>query len=99
MPEETDQAQQKDAAGTGDSKHMHVKVYSPFKVYFDDLAFSISAENDTGPFDILPQHHNFMTLLNPCDIVIRTDRGEQKIRITRGVMHVKADRVITFLDV
>lgn len=78
---------------------MYVKVYAPFKVYFDGLANSISAINDTGPFDILPRHHNFMTLLSPCDIIVRTDRGEEKIPITRGIMHVKADRVIVFLDV
>jgi hypothetical protein len=34
---------------------MHVKVYSPFKDYYDGQAFSISAENATGPFDILPK--------------------------------------------
>lgn len=78
---------------------MRVKVYSPFKVYFDDQGNSISAVNDTGPFDILPRHHNFMTLLSPCDVVIRTDQKEVKIRISRGVMHVKADKVIVFLDV
>ena len=78
---------------------MHVKVYAPFKVYFDGEAQSITAENDTGPFDILPKHHNFMTLLSPCDIVIRTQQGEETIKISRGVMHVKADQVIVFLDV
>lgn len=82
-----------------DNAHMHVKVYAPFKVYFDGDAISISAINDTGPFDILPQHHNFMTLINACDIVVRTDKGEEKIAITRGIMHVKADQVVVFLDV
>jgi F0F1-type ATP synthase epsilon subunit len=82
-----------------DGKQMHVKVYAPFKVYFDDVAQSISAVNDTGPFDILAQHHNFMTLLSPCDIIVRTERGEEKIPIQRGIMHVKADEVIVFLDV
>lgn len=79
---------------------MYIKVYAPFKVYFDGLAESISAINDTGPFDILPRHHNFMTLLSACDIVVRTSgRSEEKITISRGIMHVKADRVIVFLDV
>lgn len=82
-----------------DEKLMHVKVYSPFKVYFDDMAQSISAVNDTGPFDILPKHHNFMTLLDPCDISIRTSDEERKIRINRAVMHVKVNQVIVFLDV
>lgn len=82
-----------------DGKTMHVKVYAPFKVYFDGIAESISAANDTGPFDILPKHHNFMTLLSECEIIVRAAGREEKIEITRGIMHVKADKVIVFLDV
>lgn len=79
---------------------MEVKVYSPFRDYYDGPAFSISAENTTGPFDILPKHHNFITLLTACDMVLRTpDQGNQKIKISGGIMHVKADKVIVFLDV
>src|ERR1700733_3690602 len=51
---------------------MNVKVYSPFRDYYDGPAFSLSAENTTGPFDILPKHHNFISLLTPCDLNIRT---------------------------
>lgn len=82
-----------------DGISMHIKVYAPFKTYFDGIALSISAVNDTGPFDILPKHHNFMTLLNEGDVIVRTERGEEKIPITHGIMHVKADDVIVFLDV
>lgn len=82
-----------------DGKSMHVKVYAPFKVYFDGIANSISAVNATGPFDILPKHHNYMSLLSAGDIIVRSDKGEDKINITRGIMHVKADEVIVFLDV
>lgn len=78
---------------------MYIKVHAPYKVYFDGLADSISAINDTGPFDILPRHHNFMTLLAPGDVIVRSEHGEEKFTISRGVMHVKADRVIVFLDV
>lgn len=78
---------------------MHVKVYSPFKVYYDDQATSFSAVNDTGPFDILPGHRNFMTLVSPCEVVIRSDKGESKIKIAKAVMHVKANDIVVFLDV
>lgn len=78
---------------------LHVKVYSPFKTYFNEDAYSISAINGTGPFDVLPQHHNFITLLNPCELLINREGGQIKIRISRGVMHVKADKVVVFLDV
>lgn len=80
-------------------KDLQVKIYSPFKVYYDSSAQSVSAVNETGPFDILPQHHNFLTLLNPCDVVVRSAGGEQHLRIARGIMHVKKNVVTVFLDV
>lgn len=79
---------------------MYVKVYAPFRSYYDGQAFSVSAENATGPFDILPKHHNFISLLTPCELIVRSvTQGEQRVRISGGIMHVKADRVIVFLDV
>ncbi len=78
---------------------MHIKIYSPYKVYFDGDAKSISAESATGPFDVLPKHHNFITLLEPCDAIVRTAKGEETVRISGGVMHVKADDLVIFLDV
>ncbi|MEI6756051.1 MAG: hypothetical protein WCK80_03510 [bacterium] len=88
--------------GTKDSKDLsiEVKVHSPYKVYYEGQAFSISAENDTGPFDILPKHDNFICLLKACNLVLRTVKdGEQSIEISGGVMHAKADKVIVFLDI
>lgn len=79
---------------------MHVKVHSPYKTYFDGEAYSVSAENTTGPFDILPRHHRFMTLLMPCELVIRPVQGQdEKVLISGGLMHVKADRITIFLDI
>ncbi|HSH18618.1 MAG TPA: hypothetical protein VK978_04500 [Candidatus Saccharimonadales bacterium] len=78
---------------------MHIRVASPFTVYFNEEALSISAENDTGPFDILPHHHNFITLLGACEIIVRKRVGESKIQISGGVMLVKADQVVVFLNV
>lgn len=79
---------------------MEVKVGGPFNTYFEGSAFSITGENDTGIFDILPKHHNFMSLLKPCTLVVRTVKGdEQKINISGGLMHVKADKVVVFLDI
>lgn len=83
-----------------DASAIQVKVYSPYQTYYDGAATSISAENDTGPFDILPRHHNFMTLVNGGEVVIRVEGAEdKKIRITRGVMHVRSNKVTLFLDV
>lgn len=79
---------------------MSVKVYAPFQVYFEGEAYSLSAVNDTGPFDILPRHHNFLCMLVPCSLTLQPVKGDQKtIKIHRALMHVKADSVVVFMDV
>ena len=96
-----DEAKKEQSATKDGTPSMHIKVYSPFKTYYDEESFSITAVNATGPFDILPHHHNFMTLLNPGELLIRPvlGRAEQRIRISGGLMHVKADKVTVFLDI
>lgn len=79
---------------------MHVKVYAPFRTYFDGEASSVSAKNGTGDFDILPHHKNFITLLDPCKVIVRADgKPDFILPITKGIMHVKADQATVFLDV
>ena len=79
---------------------MAVKVYAPFQVYFEGDAYSVSAVNATGPFDILPKHHNFLCMLVPCSLTVKPVEGTDKvIKIHRALMHVKADRVVVFMDV
>lgn len=90
----------KEPAEELDATSIYVKVYSPYQTFYDGQAVSVSAENDTGPFDILPRHHNFMTLVNTGEVIIRISKDEEKkIRIARGVMHVRSNKVTLFLDV
>lgn len=107
MIEEQTRASQQVAAAqkqraAGQPPAMYVKVYSPFRVYFEGEAYSITGVNRTGPFDILPQHHHFITLLMPGELLVKPATGplkEQKIRISGGLMHVKSDRVTVFLNI
>ena len=79
---------------------LQVKVFSPSKIYFDDLAQSVSASNKTGQFDILPLHHNFITLLNPGTVTIKTLKDEIKsIPIEQSLLHAADGKITVFLDV
>lgn len=95
---EPEQAAQPAATSNG-KPIMAVKVYAPFQVYFEGDAYSVSAVNATGPFDILPRHHNFLCMLVPCELKVHGIEGEKMIKIHRALMHVKADRVVVFVDV
>lgn len=83
----------------GGRQTIAIKVYAPFKVYYEGDGYSISAVNDIGPFDILPKHHNFLCMLVPCNLVIESPEGQKTIKISRALMHVKANRVVVFVDV
>ncbi len=95
-------AKEEKRAGADGKPIMRVRVYSPFRTYYDEDSYSISGEDATGPFDILPRHHNFMALLEACVLLIKPVEGnerERKIRISGGLMHVKADKVTIFLNI
>ncbi len=86
-------------ASKGGTPSMHVRVASPFKVFYDDEALSLSGVNARGAFDILPHHHNFISLLSECELLVKTQAGVTQVRISGGIMHVKADQVVVFLNV
>ena len=95
-PEANDQA----ASSANDKPTLTVKVYAPFHVYYEGQAYSVSAINDIGPFDILPGHHNFLCMLVPCDLKIATlSKGDKIIKINRALMHVKSNHLTVFVDV
>lgn len=51
---------------------LHVRIISPQQLILDTEANSVSSKNLQGPFDVLPLHANFITLIENTPIVIRT---------------------------
>jgi F0F1-type ATP synthase epsilon subunit len=79
---------------------LRVKVYTPFKTFYEGDARSLTACNETGKFDILPGHHNFISMLIPCDVLVETPEKQIKtIPTARGLLHIKEDKLIIFMDV
>lgn len=101
MPEETLAPTETPEATVkhGGKPTVSVKVYAPFQVFYEGEAYSLSAVNAIGPFDVLPGHHNFLCMLVPSHIIIQTPSGPKDIKISRALLHVKAGRVVVFMDV
>ncbi|OGE64833.1 hypothetical protein A3I48_04455 [Candidatus Daviesbacteria bacterium RIFCSPLOWO2_02_FULL_36_7] len=51
---------------------LHVRIISPQQLILDTSASSVSSKNPQGNFDILPQHANFITIVENEPIVVRT---------------------------
>lgn len=49
----------------------NVRIISPKQVIFQGFASSVSSKNSAGPFDILAEHANFITVIENHPIIIR----------------------------
>ncbi len=78
---------------------LHVQARAPFELYYEGLASSVSATNKVGRFDILPGHADFFSIINPGAVVIETDGEEINIPISNGIVTVKEDQVLLFLNI
>jgi F0F1-type ATP synthase epsilon subunit len=73
---------------------------SPFKLYYEGPARVVSAANRVGPFDVLPGHTDFFSVMTPCGIVIEPGEGKEHINfeITNGIITVRDDQVVMFVN-
>ena len=77
---------------------LHVKAYSMREVLFEGAAFSLSAANRLGPFDVLPGHANMLAILTDCTVRIHAPDGDQNIAINNGVLKVSSNAVTLFIN-
>lgn len=72
---------------------IEVKVFSPYEIYFEGKAVSVSAKNETGPFDVFARHANFFTILLPGELRIHDGKRELKYQLGESIMKVAKDTV------
>ncbi len=82
-----------------ESTSLNVIARAPFHVYYEGVAQALSAKNKVGNFDVLPGHADMFSVLQPCDIVIETDDEPVAFSINSGIITVRNDEVMLFVDV
>ena len=77
---------------------LSVFVVTPEQVVYEGEAEAISSVNNKGPFDILPMHEHFISLVKEKVIVHKKINGEKKeIPIKSGIMKNQDNRINVFL--
>jgi F0F1-type ATP synthase epsilon subunit len=71
---------------------------SPFHVYYEGEAKSVSGLNKVGPFDVLPGHADFFSMLTDCEIQIETTAEPVSFDITNGIIAVRDNEVMLFVN-
>lgn len=77
---------------------LKVIARAPFNVYYEGPAQAVSAANRVGEFDILPGHADFFSMLDPCEIVITTDKDPVSFSISGGIITVRDNEVMLFVN-
>lgn len=78
---------------------LHIIARAPFQLYYDGQASAVSAANRIGPFDILPGHADFFSMLTPSQIVIETEHDPITIDAKNGLITVRDNEVLLFVNI
>lgn len=77
---------------------LNVIARGPFEVYYEGEAEAVTAINKVGEFDILPGHADFFSVLSPGEITIETSAEPISITATNGIITVRDNEVLLFVN-
>lgn len=73
---------------------LFVRIISPTRVFFQGQAESVSSKNVDGNFDILPQHANFITLIEGNPIIVRTpDKKSFTFKLPFAILFTRENKI------
>jgi F0F1-type ATP synthase epsilon subunit len=81
------------------TEKLTVSARGPFNVYYEGEANAVTATNRVGEFDILPGHADFFSVLSPCDVIIETPSDPVSFKIANGIITVRDNEVLLFVNI
>lgn len=83
-----------------DQKSLHVRVNSPEKIIWEGDAEWVSSVNRSGPFDILPFHSNFISIIEKQPVKVKLPSGEVKeFSFDHSVIYAHANQVYVYTNI
>lgn len=78
---------------------LHLFIRSREKLLFNGPVKAVSSLNTSGPFDILPEHANFISIIKEYVVIHLPDGKTQKIPINDAILKAINNDVRIFLGV
>lgn len=78
--------------------NLTVIARAPFHIYYEGPADVVTASNRIGTFDILPGHADFFSMLKEGPVTITTDKEEISFTITNGIITVRDNHALLFVN-
>ena len=77
---------------------LNIIARGPFQIYYEGPGTAVTAVNAVGEFDILPGHADFFSILDPGEITIETTGDPVSFMITNGIITVRDNEVMLFVN-
>ncbi len=78
---------------------LQVNARAPFHVYYEGPAQRVTAVNKIGPFDILPGHADFFSVLTEGQVTIETEGDTITFQLANGIAAVHGNEVMLFVNI
>lgn len=78
---------------------LSVQILSPNGVIWQGNAYAVSSENSQGPFDLLPEHAHFISMVNKKPIQVSTESGAETFTFDTSVIRLIDNEVKIFVDI
>ncbi len=86
--------------GSVDETRLFVRISKATQLVWEGMAAAVSSKNSQGPFDVLPMHTNFITLIQGHPIVVTgLDGSKQEYQFKQTVLYNKDNEVKIFADI
>ena len=80
-------------------KPIHLRVLTRGELLYEGEVNSLSSINESGKFDVLPKHANFISLIKN-HLIIREQTGdERQIKVEQGILRVFQGRANVYLGI
>lgn len=81
------------------AEKLNVIARAPFTVYYEGEARAVSAANQVGPFDVLPGHADFFSVLEPGQVIIDIEGKDPIVfEINAGIITARNNDVHLFVN-
>lgn len=77
---------------------LSVTVRTTKGIIFKNTALSISSANEKGPFDVLPLHSNFISLIKRNVSIKKIDGKNQIFEFQEAVLNVEENKIQVFIS-
>lgn len=76
-----------------------VRINSPEKFLWEGEAVSVSSVNSSGPFDILPLHANFISIVRDAPIRVNTGTEVKEFSYSNAVIYAHSNAVSIYTNI